>query len=236
MKTMKTTSFWAPARRHAVLAQSPSPIADLNSDIPAFKFTGIVPQNIETGLILGAGGAGVAALSGLLPDTAKPIGIVSGVLISGLGVYKIYQSIFGSPKEEICEIPTQPAVAMGRVQAEFLAPVDKGKAELSTVWNDFWKSNRTYVLKFRLINNSDQDLMVPVQVKVTEHPAFLEEKVSTANFCVKVASHGQKTVDGFLPLFSDHMFDVSCVGQLILKHPSPAGQDERILQVIRFTV
>lgn len=233
---MKTTSFWAPARRGPSLSQAPAPLIDLNSDVPAFQFTGIVPQSVQTGLILGFGGAGVAALSGLLPTAAKPIAIVSGVMMSGLGIYKVYQSFFGDPKEEICEIPTQPSGAVARVQAEFLAPVDKGKVELSTVWSDFWKSNRTYAVKFRVLNNSDQELVVPVQVKVSEHAVFMDEKISTANFCVSVKAHDQKIVDGFMPLLSDHAFTVSCVGQIILKHPSPTGQDERILQVIQFSV
>lgn len=236
---MRPSTPWAPAktvRRAPFLGQAPQPSVHPDLAVPAFTFVGIKPEDVKTGVLISLGGAGLAAISSMLPDTLKPLGVVSGVLIAGYGTYKIYNTFFGDPTEQVCEIPQQSTKDLSRVQGEFLAPVNKGAAELSTMWSVFWKTNRTYTLKFRILNNSDQDLVIPVQVKVSEHTTFGEDKVSTGNFCVSVPAHGQKIVDGFMPVFGEMALGISCVGQLILKYPTPTGQSERILQVITFSI
>lgn len=237
---MRPSTPWAPAktvRRAPMLGQTPQPsVFPGETVVPAFTFSGIKQEDVKNGVLVSLGGAGVVAVSTLLPDTLKSLGVISGVLIAGFGVYKVYGTLFGEPKEELCEIPQQSTKDLSRVQGEFLAPVNKGAAELSTMWSVFWKSNRTYALKFRILNNSDQELVIPVQVQVTEHTTLGPDKTSTGNFCVTVPAHGQKIVDGFMPVFGEMALGISCVGQLILKYPTLTGQSERILQVIQFTI
>jgi len=238
---MRPSTPWSPAktvRRAPLLGQAPQPSVNSGTDtvVPAFAFTGIKPEDVRNGVLISLGGAAVAAASSMLPDTVKPLGVLSGVMVAGYGVYRVYGTFFGDPVEELCEVPQQSTRDLARVQGEFLAPVDKGAAELSTMWSVFWKTNRTYTLKFRIINNSDTDLVIPIQVKVSEHTTLGADKISTGNFCVSVPAHGQKIVDGFMPVFGEMAFGIACVGQLILKYPTPTGQSERILQVIQFSI
>jgi hypothetical protein len=233
---------WSPAkavRRSPTLGQAPQPSVysgDKDTLVPAFAFVGIKPEDVKAGVLIGLGGAAVTAVSTLLPDTIKPLGVLSGVMVAGYGVYRVYGTFFGDPVEERCDIPQQSTKALSLVQGEFLAPVNNGGAELSTMWSVFWKANRTYKLKFRILNNSEQELVIPVQVQVTEHTTLGPDKTSTGNFCVTVPPRGQKIIDGFMPVFGEMALGIACVGQLILKYPTQTGQSERILQVIQFSI
>lgn len=205
----------------------------------------IVPKGIETGVILGLGGAALAAISGVLPETVKPIGVVGGVLLAGAGVYKVFDFFFGNPEIEDVEIPAQRRASLDLVTGRILLPPAQGSAELSSMWSSaFNESPRTYKVQFQINNASPDDLTIAVEFRVEEHKTILPDRISRATYMVEVPGTGKaggaarepsrKIVTGWQPITAVLMGGISATGTLVLKG-SVEAQD-RVLDTVQFSI
>lgn len=244
--TRKSSSFQAfrPGWR---LGQGPV-ASSISPQLMMASFTlknAIVPGGVETGLMLGLGGAALAALSGVLPDTVKPIGIVGGVLLAGAGVYKVFDYFFGNPTIEDVEIPAQRRSSLELVTGRVLLPAPGGSAELSSMWGAaFNEAPRTYKVQFQINNPSPDDLVVPVEFRVDEHKTILPDRVSRATYMVEVPGTGKaggpakepsrKIVTGWQPVMAVLLGGISATGKLVLKGPVEA--QDRVLDTVTFSI
>lgn len=242
-----TRKSFVPFRPAWSLGQAPV-VSSVAPQLMTTSFTldnAIVPQGIETGLILGLGGAALAALSGVLPDTVKPIGVVGGVLLAGAGVYKVFDFFFGNPVVEDVEIPAQRRSSLELVTGRVLLPPREGSAELSSMWGAvFNEAPRTYKIQFQINNPSPDDLILPIEFQVEEHKTILPDRVSRATYMVEVPGVGKaggpakeptrKIVTGWQPVTAMLMGGISATGKLVLKGPVVA--QDRVLDTVTFSI
>lgn len=201
-----------------------------------FVYPALDVSDAKQGALIGVGGAAIAGLSSLLPESIRPLGVVTGVLTVGLGVYRIYDSFLGDPRMDSFDIPAQSPKDLSRVLGEFVKPTEHGAAELSSFWRVFWGVPRTYEVQFKLENNSTSSLVVPIQILVTEHPTIGSERVSTANLAVNISPGESVTKIVYLPIATEMAGGISAVGKILLKGPMPTGKNDRILAVTQFTI
>jgi hypothetical protein len=204
----------------------------------------IIPQEVQGGVLTAMGGAGIVALSSLLPGTFKPVGMVGGVIVAGFGIHKVYRHLFGDPEKKTVVIPSQSLDSLSKVSGNILTPADGGSVELSNMWGAAVgaESNRTYKIVFQVFNDSEDDLILPIEFAVDENKTLLPNKTTKVTYVVEVPgkrkgtgmSKSSKITTGWQPVSAVLMGGINASGKLILK--GPTAVEDRILATVKFSI
>ena len=222
------------------------PVAPASPPVPMtgnFSVDGIVPGELKTGVFMGMGGAAIASLAGLLPTSLKPLGMVAGVSLAGIGVYRIYDTLFGDPELVNVDIPPQSKASLNLVSGRILAPSDGSSAELSSMWGAVAKNERSYRIIFQIFNDSPDDLILPIEFRVKEIKTKMTDSLNATTsktYIVTVAGTkpgmgpASKVIRGWQDIGAILMGGIDGVGSLVLKGSNAV--EDRPLATVKFSI
>lgn len=170
--------------------------------------TGYETKPLTDSIFLGVGGAGIAYFSRFFPGVGEPIALVGGLGLAALGVFKFYKVVTGDAEPNVVTVRKPVDQVPGDIQkltGKILQPTNGSAAELSSMWTSVFQSQRTFRIKFAIINQSPKPLTALVEFKTeqTTRPLVGEPSVyefSTDYLLQDIAPGATKILNGWHPV------------------------------------
>jgi hypothetical protein len=157
-------------RMSAVLTRSFPPV--MPSVAPdSSMLTGYGSKSLTDSIFLGLGGGGIAYLSKFLPGIGEPIAMVGGLGLAALGVYKFYSVVSGEAEPDVVTVKKpkdQTPADVQQLTGKIMQPTNGGAAELSSMWTAVFQSQRTFRIRFAIINRSQKPVTALVEVRTEQ--------------------------------------------------------------------
>jgi hypothetical protein len=170
----------------------PPPVRRLGAEFPALApmvpesvMQGFVPKGVTDGILLAIGGAGITYFSRFFPGVGEPIGMVGGLGLMGMGVYRFYNVVTGGsePTIESTTIPaTQVPQDVYQLRGKILTPAQNGEAELSSMWTAIFSAQRTMKIAFSVTNTGQKAVTAQVEFYTQQFSRPLWGSPETAEF------------------------------------------------------
>ena len=170
--------------------------------------SGYQEKPLTDAIFLGVGGAGIAYFSRLLPGIGEPIALVGGLGLAALGVYKFYKVVSGEAEPNVVTVRKpvdQTEEDVHKLTGKILQPTNGGAAELSSMWTAVFQSQRTFRIKFAIINQSAKPITALVEFRTEQTSRPLTGEPSSYTFSTdylleSIAPGATKIVDGWQPI------------------------------------